>query len=136
MARRRLVAVGAGLGQLLDRDDVGVGRTLVQPGHVARGIHGRRQIDRCRSRDGSKRTVAVSVARLTSAPSTPSTFCRNRVIRLTHEAQVIPSTGNEMISIGWVVAAMGSCVLVVVVMLVGSGYSLGVSSHADPPSVE
>jgi hypothetical protein len=52
------------------------------------------------TRAGSKRTVADSDARLTLASSTPSTLFRKRVIRFTHEAQVIPSIGNETISMG------------------------------------
>src|ERR1035437_7548025 len=43
--------------------------------------------------------VADSDARLTFACSTPSTLFRKRVIRFTHEAQVIPSTGKETVSI-------------------------------------
>ncbi len=45
-------------------------------------------------------TVARSVARLTAARSTPGVFVRNRSMRLTHEAQVMPSMGRT-ISIGW-----------------------------------
>ena len=45
----------------------------------------------------SNRTVADSAARLTCASSTPSTFERKRVIRLTHAAQVMPSTGNDTV---------------------------------------
>src|SRR5919106_4166287 len=42
---------------------------------------------------GSKRTVARSVARLTFATVTPSARDRNRSMRLTQLAQVIPTTG-------------------------------------------
>jgi hypothetical protein len=52
------------------------------------------------------------------------------VIRFTHDAQVIPSTGKEMISIGVVVLVIGSG------LLAALEYSQGVSSHAGPPSVE
>src|SRR6188508_3291749 len=38
--------------------------------------------------------VAISVARLTVADSTPSVWRRKRSMRLTHEAQVIPSMGS------------------------------------------
>jgi hypothetical protein len=44
---------------------------------------------------GSKRTVARSVARLTAASATPSERPRNRSMRETQEAQVIPTTGSE-----------------------------------------
>ncbi len=62
--------------------------------------------------------VADSEARLTFASSTPSTLVRKRVIRLTHEAQVIPSTGNETLSM-WMEG----------VVMRFSVYSLGVSLH-------
>ena len=39
--------------------------------------------------------MATSVARLTFASTTPSVLRRNRSILLLHEAQVIPTTGNE-----------------------------------------
>src|SRR5688572_23918684 len=53
------------------------------------------------TRAGSNRTVADSVARFTLAPPTPSTFSRKRVMRFTHEAHVMPSTGKDTISMGW-----------------------------------
>src|SRR4029078_5199015 len=39
--------------------------------------------------------VAISVARLTVADSTPGVFRRKRSMRLTQDAQVIPSIGRE-----------------------------------------
>jgi len=45
---------------------------------------------------GSTRTVAFSVARLTEACSTPGVLLRNRSMRLTHEAQVMPSIGRTI----------------------------------------
>ena len=52
-------------------------------------------------------TVARSVARLTAARSTPGVFVRNRSMRFTHEAQVIPSMGRT-ISIAWFCILPGS----------------------------
>src|SRR4249919_4153423 len=49
---------------------------------------------------GSTCTVARSVARLTLASTTPSVRFRKRSMRLTHEAQVMPSIGST-ISIVW-----------------------------------
>ena len=66
---------------------------------VAGGLDGARPARRGRRPPGSTRTVARSVARLTLASSTPGVFLRNRSMRLTHEAQVIPSIGRT-ISIG------------------------------------
>src|SRR4051794_10256820 len=40
--------------------------------------------------------VAISVARLTVADSTPGVLRRNRSIRLTHDAHDIPSTGRDI----------------------------------------
>ena len=48
---------------------------------------------------GSTVTVARSVARFTFASTTPSVLLRNRSMRLTHDAQVMPSIGST-ISIG------------------------------------
>src|SRR5215210_4274580 len=62
-------------------------------------------------RAGSKRTVADSEARFTFASSTPSTFVRNRVIRFTHDAQVIPSTGKDTISKGSLGVVIGAMIL-------------------------
>ena len=50
---------------------------------------------RARRRAGSRRTVARSVARLTFASATPSVWRRKRSMRLTQEAQVMPSTPTE-----------------------------------------
>src|SRR5436190_18562367 len=46
------------------------------------------------ARSGRYWMVAVSVARLTDAVSTPGVLRRNRSIRLTHDAQVMPSMGR------------------------------------------
>ena len=45
--------------------------------------------------------MATSVARLTFASTTPSVLRRNRSIRLLHDAQVIPTTGNETSTGAW-----------------------------------
>src|SRR6478735_11066179 len=47
--------------------------------------------------------VAISVARFTVADATPGVWRRNRSIRLTHDAQVMPSIGRRS---SWV--AVGS----------------------------
>ncbi len=52
--------------------------------------------------------VATSVARFTSAVSTPSVARRNRSIRLTHEAHVIPSIGRRTMVGGWSFILPGS----------------------------
>jgi hypothetical protein len=44
---------------------------------------------------GSSVTVARSVARFTEASSTPGVFLRNRSMRATHDAQVMPSMGSS-----------------------------------------
>src|SRR6478672_7163850 len=67
------------------------------------------------TRVGSTVTVARSVARFTLASRTPSVLLRNRSIRLTHDAQVIPSIGRTM-SIGFGLVGVGA----VAVILPGS----------------
>ena len=64
---------------------------------------------------GSTVTVARSVARFTLASRTPSVLLRNRSIRLTHDAQVMPSIGST-ISIGFALSGIGA----VAVILPGS----------------
>ncbi len=59
------------------------------------------------TRVGSTVTVARSVARFTLASRTPSVLFRNRSIRLTHDAQVIPSIGRTM-SIGLGLVGVGA----------------------------
>src|SRR3990172_8598948 len=61
---------------------------------------------------GSSRIVARSVARLTLASSTPGVFFRKRSIRLTHDAQVMPSIGRT-ISIGSRRGSSGGAVVAV-----------------------
>src|SRR5213592_624498 len=57
---------------------------------------------------GRYRIVATSVARFTTASSTPGVRFRNRSIRFTHDAQVMPSTGRASSA---VVASVVLCIL-------------------------
>src|SRR5918992_3747852 len=74
---------------------------------------------------GSKRTVARSVARLTFASATPSARARNRSMRFTQLAQVIPITGT--------VSSAGAVGEAVVLIGAAQGYYRGVS---DPDVAE
>ncbi len=51
--------------------------------------------------------MARSVARLTVASATPSVWRRKRSMRLTHEAQVMPSTPTERMMGGGAETVLG-----------------------------
>ena len=77
-----------------------VGRRSPPPRSRRRPRRGRRAPDR-------RVTVARSVARLTLASRTPSVLRRNRSIRLTHDAQVMPSIGRTISMGRWSAVAVG-----------------------------
>src|SRR3954452_16175307 len=64
--------------------------------------------------------LAVSVARLTDADSTPSVRNRKRSMRLTHEAHVIPAIGRRTSTGGAGASVAGSTVVAGAGIVVGA----------------
>src|SRR5215212_5229083 len=58
--------------------------------------------------------VATSVARLTAASATPGVFLRNRSIRFTHDAQVMPSIGSWSSAVAETAGSVGAEASVVI----------------------
>ena len=67
---------------------------------VAGGLDRPGQLGPAGRRRAGSGSSPISVARLTDAVSTPSLLRRNRSIRLTHEAQVMPAIGRSISTAG------------------------------------
>ena len=95
-ARASRRAVGVLRGQLLEHRHRGrrPGRPRAWRERRSRRPRSRRRGHRDRRAPGGSGSVAISVARLTVASSTPGVLRRKRSIRFTHEAQVMPSIGQ------------------------------------------
>ena len=78
---------------------------------------------------GSKLTVARSVARLTRPSATPGVLRRNRSMRLTQDAQVMPSTGRTS-SVGPVGASVRRGIVGSVAFIIG--YYRGIPTGFAP----